>query len=123
MAQQKLIQLAIFLVIALVVFNVLKKQTFFKTEPGLISSEIVPANNSSAAADTNQIQNEQIKAQMHRLASRAPAQYIAGCMQTAKGCKCYDAKTKPIAVTPSVCAQNVRDASGNQHKAFDKNGK
>ena len=118
MAQQKLIQLAIFLVIALVGFNILKKQSFFNTGTGKISSEIVTANNSSEAVSTNQIQNEQIKAQMHRLASRASAQYIAGCMQTPKGCKCYDAKTKPIAVTPSICKQNVRDASGNQHKAF-----
>jgi hypothetical protein len=119
MALQKVIKLAIFLVIALVVFNVLKKQSFFKTEPGKISSDTVAASNSNQGADETQIQNEQIKAQMHRLTSSASAQYIAGCMKTPAGCKCYDAKAKPVKVTASICAQNVRDASGNQHKVFN----
>lgn len=122
MALQKMIKLAIFLVIALVVFNVLKKQSFFKTEPGQISSGSIPTPHSDGMSET-QIQNEQIKSQLHRLNSSSQMQYIAGCMKTPTGCKCYDARAKPVEVSASTCASNVRDASANQHKAFDRNHK
>ncbi|WP_026470754.1 hypothetical protein [Alkanindiges illinoisensis] len=119
MALQKMIKLAIFLVIALVVFNVLKKQSFFKTEPSQISSDSIPTPHSDGMSET-QIQNEQIKSQLHHLNSSSQMQYIAGCMKTPTGCKCYDARAKPVEVSASTCASNVRDASANQHKAFDR---
>lgn len=115
MALQKLIKLAIFLAITLMVFNVLKKQSFFNIEPGQISSE----TKVSASADDNLIQNEQIRTQLHQLSTNTQTHYIAGCMNTQAGCKCYDARGKPVDVPASVCRQNVRDASGSQHKAFD----
>lgn len=118
MALKKLVQLGIFLIIAVVAFNFIKKQSFFKTEPGQISSGSIPA--STDTADNVHLQNEQIKTQLHRLNSRTQAQYVAGCMKTPAGCTCYDARAKPVKVTASICAQNVRDASGNQHKIFDQ---
>lgn len=115
MVLQKMIKLAIFLVIAMVIVTVFKKQNFLKTEPGQISSPSIPVSYPSET----EIQNEQIKTQLHRLATSTQAQYIAGCMKTPTGCKCYDAKAKVVDVKASVCAQNVRDASSNQFKAFD----
>ena len=122
MALQQLIKLAIFLVIALVAFSVLKKQPFFNPEPGQISSGSIPITSNNITSEA-QLQNEQIKSQLHRLSSTSQTQYIAGCMKTPTGCKCYDSRAKPIEVTASICTQNVRDASNSQHKVFDKNYK
>lgn len=116
MALQKLIKLLIFLIIAIVIFSVLKKQPFFQVEPNKPTPSLDADNLSDSAAVA--LQNEQIKSQLHHLNSRPPAHYIAGCMKTPSGCQCYDAKAKVVQVSRSVCLHNVHDASSNQHKAF-----
>ena len=115
MALKQLIKMAIFLLIAVVIFNVLKKQSFFNTEQGKVSS----SSNAASSAINTQNQNEGIKDQLRNLASRTKTPYIAGCMKTQKGCKCFDAKGKVVEVKTNVCLQNVRDSTSNQHKAFD----
>ena len=115
MGLKQLIKLAIFLLIALVIFNVLKKQSFFNTEPGKVTSASSLANSQA----NTQNQNEGIKDQLKQMASRKKTPYIAGCMKTPNGCQCVDAKGKVVAVSTNICLQNVRDASSNQHKAFD----
>ena len=115
MALKQLIKMAIFLLIAVAIFNVLKKQSFFNTEQGKVSSSSIAA---SSAINT-QNQNEGIKDQLRQMASRSKTPYIAGCMKTPKGCQCVDVKGKVVPVKTNICLQNVRDASSNQHKAFD----
>ena len=115
MALKQLIKLAIFLLIAVVIFNVLKQQSFFNTEAGKVSSASIVTNSQTDA----QNKNEGIKDQLKQMASRTKMPYIAGCMKTPNGCQCVDAKGKVVPVSTNVCLQNVRDASSNQHKAFD----
>ena len=117
MALKQLIKLAIFLLIAVTIFNVLKKQPFFNTDSGKISPSATMVNSSNSTHN----QNEAIKDQLRNLASRSKTPYIAGCMKTQKSCQCFDAKGKVVAVKTNVCLQNVRDSSSNQHKAFDAN--
>lgn len=116
MALQQLIKRLIFLVIAIVIFSVLKKQPFFQSEP----NKPTPSPSADHLSDPKAVllQNEQIKSQLHHLNSRPPAHYIAGCMKTPSGCQCYDAKAKVVQVSLNVCLRNVKDASSNQHKAF-----
>ncbi|XID74230.1 hypothetical protein ACF3NA_06605 [Alkanindiges sp. WGS2144] len=113
MALQKLIKLAVFLIIALILVSILKKQSFFNAESGKISSSHM------SASDTTSNQNEKVKAQLQQLASRKKTPYIAGCMTTSSGCRCYDQRGKVVEVDNKTCQKNVRDASSNQHKAFD----
>ncbi len=115
MALQQLIKLAVFLLIAVAIFNVLKKQSFFDTGAGKVSSSATAAQ----SATNTQNQNEAIKDQLRNLASRTKTPYIAGCMKTQKGCQCFDAKGKVVEVKTTTCLQNVRDSTSNQHKAFD----
>lgn len=99
----------------MLIFNVLKKQSFFDTGSGKVSSTTTAVNSSNNTHN----QNEAIKDQLRNLASRPKTPYIAGCMQTQKGCQCFDAKGKVVKVKANICQKNVRDSTSNQHKAFD----